>query len=121
MTAWDGKTFWAGYDRFRVGPESGNYKLSVTGYDRYSTVPNKMWYHNYMMFTTYDRDNDRSGINCARSWKGGWWYNGCFRIIPTGLYLSGGVCEDTGIMRINTPGYCPYYSFRRMTFTLIPQ
>ena len=70
MTDWDGKTLWAKYDRFRVGPEYGNYTLSVGGYDRNSTATDGM------MFTTYDRDNDGwSEGNCARDWRGGWWYS----------------------------------------------
>ena len=122
MTVWHGRTFWAEYDRFRVGPESGNYTLSVGGYDRYSTVTDEMWHHNGMMFSTYDRDNDRwSEGNCARDRYGGWWYKDCYFERPTGLYLSGGVCSWKGFLWWITPGYyCIYYSFKRMTFTLIP-
>ena len=147
ITAWDGKTFWAEYDRFRVGPESGNYTLSVGGYDRNSTAPDRMAFHNGMIFTTYDRDNDRwGGGNCAR--KGGWWYYHCFfgdpiglflptvyygtyykgrlqymsrtNAKPTGVYVSGGKCNAKGIVWGGTINYCFDYSFKRMTLTLIP-
>ena len=122
MTAWDGKTFWAGYFKFSVGPESGNYTLNVTDYDWDSTLPDEMWYNNGMMFTSYDRDNDKwSGGNCARDRKGGWWYDHCSHVNPTGLYLCGCVCDVTGIVWWLTPGYCWFYSFKRVTFTLIPQ
>ena len=120
MTDWDGKTFWAAYDRFSVGPESGNYKLSVGDYNRGSTVPDMMAYHNGMMFSTYDRDNDKNSGECARSWKGGWWYNNCFDAKPTGVYLPGGVCDTTGIVW-GSPSVCWGYSHKRMTLTLIPQ
>ena len=150
MTAWDGKTFWAGYDKFSVGPESGNYTLSVGGHDWNSTAPDRMGYHNSMMFTTYDRDNDLREVgglifntyndpsegNCARERKGGWWYSYCAvgqptgeymsPFYPSGLYQSWGdtsrrVCNIKGIVWFDVRRYCYFYSFKRMTFTLIPQ
>ena len=54
MTAWDGKTFWAEYGTFSVGPELGNYKLDVGLYNPSSTAPDSLTYHNGMMFSTYD-------------------------------------------------------------------
>ena len=29
---------------------------------------------NGVMFTTADRDNDKNGGNCAREYKGAWWF-----------------------------------------------
>ena len=122
MTHWDGKTLWAEYDRFSVGPELVNYELSVGGYDRNSTAPDRMQYHNRMMFSTYDSDHDSLfDFNCARDMKGGWWYKDCFMVNPTGMYVSGAGCDVRGIMWWIKPGSCPSYTFKRMTFTLIPQ
>jgi len=54
-----------------------------------------------MKFTTKDRDNDKSGINCAfeagaSKPLNGWWYNHCSHIdpnayygFPTAIYLGG--------------------------------
>jgi len=37
------------------------------------------YYHNGMMFSTYDQDNDLSPNNhCATSHSGGWWYRRCY-------------------------------------------
>ncbi|XP_052785979.1 ficolin-1-like [Mya arenaria] len=44
-----------------------------------------------MAFSTFDRDNDRSGINCASSYHGAWWYNHCYQYANlNGDYLTPG-------------------------------
>ena len=48
-----------------------------------------MSYENSMQFTTYDRDNDLHGGNCAIQFNGAWWYNACHASNLNGLYLSG--------------------------------
>ena len=42
--------------------------------------------HNNQPFTTYDRDNDNVGYNCAGSYGGGWWYSHCGSALLTGTY-----------------------------------
>ena len=66
------------YDKFAVGPASGQYVLSISGFsaittdDPFTTLP-----LNGMKFTTKDRDNDLySSANCATD-RGAWWHNGC--------------------------------------------
>ena len=55
----------ANYDTFLVGSESSNYTLRVVQYS--GNAGDAMIYHNGMMFTTYDRDNDRHATrNCAQ-------------------------------------------------------
>ena len=63
--------------------ESLNYKLLVAGYSG-NIGYNAFDYHNGMMFTTYDRDNDpltytdnAYNDNCAVLYGGGFWYNKC--------------------------------------------
>ncbi|XP_062587305.1 uncharacterized protein LOC134248936 [Saccostrea cucullata] len=38
----------------------------------------------WMDFSTIDRDNDRSGSNCAELHRGGWWFNACYRAFLNG-------------------------------------
>uniref|UniRef100_A0A131Z145 Fibrinogen-related domain containing protein n=1 Tax=Rhipicephalus appendiculatus TaxID=34631 RepID=A0A131Z145_RHIAP len=40
-------------------------------------------------FSTYDRDNDKSGDSCAKKFRGGWWYRACHACNPNGLNLNG--------------------------------
>ncbi len=42
-----------------------------------------------MKFSTFDVDNDRSGLNCANNFgNGGWWHNDCHSGALTGKYYS---------------------------------
>ena len=43
---------------------------------------------NNMYFTTLDRDNDRSVINCGVRNSGGWWYKCCANSNLNGLHIS---------------------------------
>jgi len=69
--------YYAEYSVFRVLIETYNYTMSVSGHS--GNTPNYFNDHNRMVFTTYDRDNDLSSVNCARSYRGGFWYNSCGR------------------------------------------
>ena len=72
--------YYAEYSSFTVYGESRNYELHVSGYS--GNAGDSLSYHNGMMFTTYDRDNDpytnsRYNNNCAVWLGGGFWYKGC--------------------------------------------
>ncbi|KAH8391163.1 hypothetical protein KR215_008185 [Drosophila sulfurigaster] len=42
------------------------------------TVNDAMRIVDNMKFSTFDRDNDFGGGNCAKEFGSGWWYNACF-------------------------------------------
>ena len=75
----------AEYSSFEVENETSNYTLRVSGFSRSNArIGNAFGYHNGMMFTTYDRDNDpwtgsvhNSVQNCAVHSGGGFWYRTC--------------------------------------------
>ena len=99
-----GHSKYACYDYFHVGTPSTNYRLTIGGYqnggtgaagDSMTQGPRSGGGNlNGMQFTTHDRDNDRSGGNCAATWSGAWWYNNCHHSNLNGLYLDGQINSD---------------------------
>jgi len=73
----NGVVYVANYDTFLVGSEASNYTLSVANYS--GNAGDSMSYHNGMMFSTYDRDNDPLQEHCANYCASGFWYDSCFR------------------------------------------
>ena len=70
--------YFAHYITFLVSNETTNYRLQVAGYSG-NAYYDAFGYHNGMMFTTYDRDNDqRLPGNCAAWAGGGFWYKSCY-------------------------------------------
>ena len=65
----------AKYNHFTVTNEASNYTLFVGFYSGDSL--DQLTYHNSMAFSTKDRDNDKGDWDCAKYYKGGWWYNKC--------------------------------------------
>ena len=73
---WNWKNAYANYATFSVDSEENNYKLTVGGYS--GTAGDSLGIHNNMAFSTPARDNDAMPkYNCAKSERGGWWYNAC--------------------------------------------
>ncbi|XP_063418639.1 angiopoietin-related protein 7-like isoform X2 [Mytilus trossulus] len=85
---WNGEKAYALFISFKVGDQSTNYKLTVSGYS--GNAGDSLTYHNNMPFSTYDRDNDKSAHNCAAysDIKGAWWYNNCWRSNLNGKYFN---------------------------------
>ena len=71
-----GKKVFAHYDVYKVDNEKNNYKITVIGYN--GTSGDSLSYHNNMIFSTRDRDNDmwKTG-SCSNDLTGGWWFNDC--------------------------------------------
>ena len=83
--------YYAEYRFFFLSSEATNYTVRISGYT--GNLYNEFSYHNEMMFTTYDRDNDpwtyvdrKYKNNCAVLHGGGFWYNGCSRADVTRKY-----------------------------------
>ncbi|XP_046996881.1 uncharacterized protein LOC124612629 [Schistocerca americana] len=85
----EGNKRYAQYSHFKIYSEAEYYKLEVDGYEgNAGDSLNDPWYgSNNSPFSTYNRDNDRSSLNCASMLKGGWWWKSCGRGL-NGLYLN---------------------------------
>ena len=70
----DGSNLSWTYQTFHVAGASDNYSLTIG--DGQGSGQDAMAYHNQQQFTTYDNDNAH---NCGYRYKGGWWYNECYR------------------------------------------
>ena len=78
------------YTSFAVGNESSFYRLNIglpTGTSGRTPAANSLRYHNNHPFSTFDRKNDGFEQNCAATYKGGWWFNGCYFGFLTGEYF----------------------------------
>ena len=116
----------ATYSHFSVGDKSSNYALSVSGYNKSSSLFDYFGYLNGFPFSTVDRDNDGidtdnsglppeliellGGINCAMEYGGGgWWYG------KTSLPALNGVCvPGTSLTApfLTTPFFEKFLEFR---------
>lgn len=88
MSAFDDDEINLDYSSFAVGNESTNYVLDL-GYPIDGSIPaaNSLKYHDKHPFSTFDRKNDNFAQNCASTYKGGWWFNGCYFGFLTGEYF----------------------------------
>ncbi|EDS41655.1 conserved hypothetical protein [Culex quinquefasciatus] len=67
---------YARYTEFQLGGEAEKYALNKLG--SYSgTADDSLAYHKGMKFSTFDSDNDPHSSNCAKQYKGAWWYQAC--------------------------------------------
>ncbi|XP_059162166.1 ficolin-2-like [Physella acuta] len=87
-----GRQYFVKYSSFNVSSETDGYRLHVGGYT--GDAADGLSYHNSMMFSTFDRDNDPWSGSCAYTYHGAWWYGECIRSNLNGLW---GVTDSTGI------------------------
>ena len=86
------ENYYAQYDKFNISGEDTDYILHVSGYS--GTSGDSLSAHNGQAWTTRDRDNDPTSVNCAQDWHGAWWYGagwywgwGCHRVNLNGDWL----------------------------------
>merc|ERR1712142_716529 len=72
---YEGKSYSALYDTFKVNDEDDKFRLTVAGYDSSrSNLEDHFLLYNGVQFSTLDSDNDGQSSNCAARFKGAWWY-----------------------------------------------
>ena len=77
----------ARYSSFQVKGEEDGYRLLLSGYDSSSTAGDSLSSHSSHKFTTFDNDQDiHIPGNCAKKYKGGWWFRNCHDSNLNGLF-----------------------------------
>lgn len=90
LQAYDGVRVYSEYTTFVVNSPATMYTLTVAGYSGNASVDeatDSLMFHNGMMFTTADVDNDQMPYNCAEQYTGAWWYRTCHASNLNGMYL----------------------------------
>ncbi|XDV16676.1 hypothetical protein PO909_016278 [Leuciscus waleckii] len=82
----EGNKVFALYSSFSVDCEMDGYKLHVSGFTD-GGAGDSLSLHNDQKFSTFDKDQDGSGNNCAKYHLGAFWYAGCHHTNPNGVYL----------------------------------
>ena len=93
MTDFKGVDYWAEYEHFKISNEDDKYRLHVHDYHGNSgdSLTSRWEDHNNQPFSTKDKDNDdRFYDNCARHYKGAWWFKSCFESHLNGVYYQHG-------------------------------
>jgi len=112
-----GNTAYAEYDMFAVTSEKIKYQLSLGAYS--GTAGDSLTDYRGMSFSTKDQDNDKSSVNCAVSYKGAWWYNGCHHSNLNGFYHHGTHSSYAdGVNWYHWKGY--KYSVKRVEMKIRP-
>ncbi|GFR71802.1 tenascin-R [Elysia marginata] len=73
---YNGKSFYAHYNRFSIADEQNKYTISLGVYDG-TAGGDSLAVHRGKSFTTFDQDNDEWSGNCAVQYTGAWWYEHC--------------------------------------------
>ncbi|KAL6482446.1 hypothetical protein MHYP_G00105260 [Metynnis hypsauchen] len=84
----EGAKVFAKYSTFSVASEVNGYKLTVGGFID-GGAGDSLTQHNGQKFSTFDKDQDTSSSNCAKTYLGAFWYSACYYANPNGIYLWG--------------------------------
>jgi len=100
------------YNHFKVGPATDNYQLSISGFTGITLIDLFITGgSNGKQFTTYDKDNDNYGGNCALDGhgeqSGGWWHYNCNHINLNNNYKLSG--KGWGFMLLGSKWYDPKF------------
>ncbi|XP_060555534.1 angiopoietin-related protein 7-like [Ruditapes philippinarum] len=88
MEDFEGNKAYAKYSHFKVYREVAKYRLIVSGYS--GNAGDSLIKHNGKAFSTVDRDNEQYPGNCAKRYRGAWWYHsGCHHSNLNGFYYQG--------------------------------
>ncbi|XP_031746209.1 ficolin-like isoform X1 [Xenopus tropicalis] len=116
----DNNRTYATYSQFRIEPEAQKYTLRFGAFTG-GTAGDSLSSHNNKAFETGDVQYDTSvTANCARMYKGAWWYQKCYDSSLNGEYLRGPLGQNYGGIAWTTfRGY--NYSLKKSEMKFRPQ
>ncbi|CAL8396582.1 unnamed protein product [Gadus morhua 'NCC'] len=119
LTDWNGHQAFSLYDRFLVGSEKQNYRLSLKSHSGTAGRQSSLVIHG-ADFSTTDMDNDSCLCKCALMLTGGWWFDACGPSNLNGMYFAEGqhIGKLNGIKWHYFKG--PSYSLRATTMMIRP-
>ncbi|XP_066304201.1 uncharacterized protein [Branchiostoma lanceolatum] len=121
---WNGEKRFAEYGEFKISGPEDNYRLHLAEYSGTAgdgMLNSRKVSNNGLQFSTKDRDNDPNAIsNCAKQFKGAWWYSNCGSSNLNGKYYAeepktivhGGIFWQ--------PWKDRYYSFKKVEMKILP-
>ncbi|XP_063060463.1 microfibril-associated glycoprotein 4-like [Engraulis encrasicolus] len=121
MEDWDGNKVYAQYSSFSVDPESLGYTLHVGGFIDGGAGDALTDRHSNMKFSTFDRDQDLVGENCAKTYLGAFWYDRCHTANPNGVYRWG---ADSTLYAVGVswnPFHGDNYSMKSISMKIRPK
>uniref|UniRef100_A0AAY4EPC3 Fibrinogen C-terminal domain-containing protein n=1 Tax=Denticeps clupeoides TaxID=299321 RepID=A0AAY4EPC3_9TELE len=119
LTDWDGHKAFSLYDRFYIGSEKQNYRLSLKSHSGTAGRLSSLVIHG-ADFSTKDVDNDNCMCKCSLMLTGGWWFDACGPSNLNGMYYAKGqhVGKLNGIKWHYFKG--PSYSLRGTAMMIRP-
>ena len=94
-----GEKRYADYDKFTIGDEKQNYKLTLGTYS--GNAGDALGQSSGQPFSTKDKDNNKRSDSCTATLKGAWWIKGCNESNLNGLYHNGKHTSDAQRVKWN--------------------
>lgn len=114
----DKKKRWAKYEYFYIGDLSEKYLLDIGSYS--GNAGDSLTFQNGNKFSTKDQDNDQAPHECAKTYRGAWWYAACHGSNLNGYQYEGNhTTYADGIIWAAFKG--AHYSLKISTLSLRPK
>lgn len=103
---WNNQNYFQRFPRFSIDSVNNQFKMNVLNYNNSGTAGDSFSALNGQRFSTKDSDNDvYSGLSCAQTYQGAWWYSNCHDSNLNGIYGS-----TAYAMGLNWTSLTTYYS-----------